>query len=314
MKFSTPVPIHPSQPSIGYDSSVLLLGSCFANNIAEKLQRLRFVADVNPFGILFQPTSLEDFIRLCLENHRFAPAGFFEHASAWHHFKAHSQMDALSASEACQKLNSAADAARLQMASATHIIITLGTAWVYRHRASGEFVANCHKVPQREFDKQLLSIERIGESLKNITSMLRAANPSATIIFTVSPVRHLKDGFVENQRSKAHLIAALHNFLETDAAHYFPAYEIAMDELRDYRFYAGDMVHPSADAVQYIWERFSAAWISNDARKVADEVEGIVRGLEHRPFNPESAETLKFRANLESRIASLQSRFRHMKF
>jgi len=201
------------------------------------------------------------------------------------------------------------------VAKASHIVITLGTAWVYRHKASGNIVANCHKVPQREFSKELLSPGQIAGSVSNILSMLEKANPKAAVIFTISPVRHLKDGFAENQRSKANLISGLHEVLDAHVgANYFPSYEIVMDELRDYRFYATDLVHPNQMAIDFIWERFAESWISGSARPVMDEVAAIRKNLAHRAFNRESESHKNFIATNNLKIASLTARYPHMDF
>ena len=315
MHFSTQVPTALSNNPIDYNSRIFLLGSCFAQHMAQKFERYRFISHVNPFGILFQPTAIEAFIGHCLLQKKFSQDDVFEQHGIWHHYDAHSALDGFSANEVCDSLNIAARAGEAQLTSATHIIITLGTAWVYRHKASGNYVANCHKVPQREFDKELLSVERIGESLDKILLMIAKINRTAQVIFTVSPVRHLRDGFVQNQRSKSNLIAALHPTIEKHPnTHYFPAFEIVMDELRDYRFYAPDMIHPNSVAIDYIWERFGQAFIAEDARSTAAEVEAVVRGLEHRPFNPDTVQHRNFMASLAQKIAALQSRFAHMKF
>ena len=196
----------------------------------------------------------------------------------------------------------------------SNIIITLGTAWVYRHIASKKIVANCHKVPQKEFQKELLITDEIKTSLENCMALVKKVNPNAQFIFTVSPVRHLKDGFVENQRSKAHLITALHQMINGNDVSYFPAYEIMMDELRDYRFYGKDMLHPNELAVDYIWEKFRSVWISPDCLSVMEEVDSIQKGLMHRPFNPDSVGHQKFRTSLQAKITYLQEKYPFMKF
>jgi hypothetical protein len=179
-------------------------------------------------------------------------------------------------------------------------------------------VANCHKVPQKEFTKELLSINAIRENLQEIIAMIADANPAAQVIFTVSPVRHIKDGFTQNQWSKANLISALHEVLQTppsgSGVHYFPSYEIMMDELRDYRFYAEDMIHPNQTAIEYIWERFTQAWVSADAEVIMKTVDTIQKGLKHRSFNPDSAQHAAFLAKLNDRITALQKEYPHISF
>ena len=195
---------------------------------------------------------------------------------------------------------------------ATHVFITPGTAWGYRFRETGNVVANCHKLPQKNFSKELTNVEHdLQESLR----LIRQLNPSAAIIFTVSPVRHLKDGFVENQQSKAGLLTAVHEVITLDEnAHYFPSYEIMMDELRDYRFYAEDMLHPNKIAIDYIWEKFRESWMSIEAAAVMKKVEQLQKGLLHRPFNSSSAAHQKFKEDLVAKQQELQQKWPHMKF
>ena len=215
-----------------------------------------------------------------------------------------------------ENINAILQETKNQITQSTHIIITYGTSWVYRNLESNSIVANCHKVPQKEFCKAILTVEIIEKSIKNTIDLIQKANPKANIIFTVSPVRHLKDGFVENQQSKAHLITAIHQILnpKSEILNYFPSYEIMMDELRDYRFYAEDMLHPSKVAIDYIWERFSQTTISEESHSVMEEVETIQKGLAHRSFNPNSESHKKFLDNLNQKINTLALKFPHIKF
>lgn len=312
MQFTTQVPVPKYDHQIDYGSRIVSLGSCFAVNIAEKFEYYKFRNLVNPFGILFHPLALERFISAVANKTQYGVDDVFFHNERWHCFDAHSDLSHPDQRFLLDNLNSATSATALNDAS--HVIITLGTAWVYRNTASGKIVANCHKIPQKEFTKELLSVDAIGNSLRNCIALLKAENPHVKIIFTVSPVRHLKDGVVENQLSKSHLITALHHVLADAEATYFPSYEIVMDELRDYRFYAADMLHPNQTAIDYIWSRFSQTFISEEARDTMTTVEAIRRGLAHRPFNPESAEHQKFIAGLNQKIAHLQKSHPHIAF
>jgi hypothetical protein len=191
----------------------------------------------------------------------------------------------------------------------------LGTSWVYRHIETNEIVANCHKVPQKQFVKEMLSIAQIESSLQNIISETQLVNPNCNFIFTVSPVRHIKDGFVENTLSKAHLISALHaiNF-QLPTSNYFPSYEIMMDELRDYRFYAEDMLHPNQTAIDYIWIKFFENYVSEKEFSLMNQVCEIQRALKHRPFNPNSESHLKFLENLNQKINTLVNKHPNFQF
>lgn len=327
MQFSTKIPIQEGNPKVSYNSRIVSLGSCFAVNIGEKFEYFKFRNVINPFGILFHPLALEKTIRFASENKVFTGADIFFQTDRWNHYDAHSDLSAPDATELLHNLNTATATLRAAIIDATHITITLGTAWVYRLIETGELVANCHKVPQKEFTKELLDVNAISNSLKNILSLIAQLNSTATVIFTVSPVRHIKDGFTENQWSKANLIAALHTTLQVPPllrqfaeAHvgarglYFPSYEIMMDELRDYRFYAEDMIHPNQIAINYIWQRFSDSWISAEAQQTMKLADNIQKSLLHRPFNTESDNHKKFLENLGTKIASLQQQHPHILF
>jgi len=177
-------------------------------------------------------------------------------------------------------------------------------------------VANCHKVAQNQFDKEILSVKTIENAIQNTIRCIRKINPTTQFIFTVSPVRHIKDGFVENQRSKAHLITALQSILNSgsEEAYYFPSYEILLDELRDYRFYEKDMLHPNAIALDYIWERFCESTILQESHITMNEVAAIQKGLAHRPFHPNSESHQQFLKHLHQKITQLQAQFPFLKF
>lgn len=318
MELQTQIPFHPSDNPIDYQSKVVLFGSCFVENIGTKLAYFKFQQFQNPFGILFQPLAIANLMQRAIARKKYQQDEVFEQDGVWRCFDAHSDLRSSSSEELLHLLNQRLEETRISLETSSHIIITLGTAWVYEHQASGKVVANCHKVPQKAFTKKLLSVAEIEASLQNIVSLIQNVNPKAQIIFTISPVRHLKDGFVENQRSKAHLITALYTILSSRAQSreiaYFPAYEIMMDELRDYRFYGTDMVHPNPLAVDYIWEKFKLVWISESAYSVMDEVESVQKGLLHRPFNPDSEAHQKFKTSLRTKITYLQERYPFMKF
>lgn len=318
MHFTTPIPILKSSNPIDYHSRIVSLGSCFAVNIGQKLDYYKFRNATNPFGILFHPLAIEKFIGFAINGESFTEVDIFFHNGRWHCYDAHSDLSHPDKDAMLAGLNTAAALAKAEISSATHLIITLGTAWTYRHSESGNLVANCHKVPQKEFTKELLSAEAIKQSLENIISMVEKSNPSAHLIFTLSPVRHIKDGFTQNQWSKSNLISALHEVLSTGnrkpSTTYFPSYEIMMDELRDYRFYAQDMIHPSETAIDYIWERFAETFTSTEAQNTMQEVETIQKSLSHRPFNPGTEQHKQFLTSVNDRITRLKQQFPHISF
>ncbi|WP_250434655.1 GSCFA domain-containing protein [Hanstruepera flava] len=300
---------------IGYKSKVVLLGSCFVENIGEKLDYYKYQAFRNPFGILFHPLAIEKLVLNAINGKVYSESDIFYHNEQWHCFDAHSKLSTSSNDELLKALNEQIELTINQLKEASHIVITLGTAWVYRHIESDTIVANCHKRLQRAFLKELLSVDVLSESFDAIINLIRSINTKADIIFTVSPVRHLKDGFVENTQSKAHLIAAVHQVVNPrHKLHYFPSYEIMMDELRDYRFYGKDMIHPSSLAVDYIWNKFKTAWVSKEAATLMKEIEIIQSGLNHRPFNPNSEAHQEFLKQLEAKKTAVQNLHPHISF
>lgn len=307
MNFTTKVPIEKYQNPIDYNSKIISVGSCFAENIGEKFEYFKFQNSVNPFGIIFNPVSIEKLMHRIVNKIEFTEEDIFFHNDLWHCYEVHSELSNTNKEDFLHNLNSILLENFNTFSNATHIIITYGTSWVYRNKISNQIVANCHKVPQNQFDKEILSVETIEKSIQNTISLIQKINPNCNFIFTISPVRHIKDGFVENQRSKAHLITAIQNSqLATRNSHYFPSYEIMMDELRDYRFYADDMLHPSQTAIDYIWIKFFENYVSESEFSTMNQVCEIQRALKHRPFNPESESHLKFLSNLNLKIFKIQ--------
>lgn len=318
MNFRTKIPILNSDNPMDYNSKTVSFGSCFAENMAEKLNYFKFQNTCNPFGIIFNPVSIEKIIHKAVNQELFTEKDIFFHNERWHCFDVHSDWSNSSREELIANLNTIVQSTAKQIIESSHIIITYGTSWIYRNIASGTIVANCHKVPQKEFKKEILSVAIIENSIENSIDLIRKVNPDCIIILTVSPVRHLKDGFVENQVSKANLIAAIYRQLQTANCklntEYFPSYEIMMDELRDYRFYAQDMVHPSQIAIDYIWERFIQTQIAEESYPIMEEVCSIQKGLQHRPFHPSSESHVKFEEKLAVKISKLVSQYSFMKF
>ena len=318
MILQTAVPLKEAEDRIDYNSRLLVLGSCFANNIGGKLAYYKFRTLQNPFGILFHPLAIENMIWKAIDQYEYSEKDIFQLNGRWHCFDAHSDLSSGSKEELLKRLNDALSITFSYLKEASHIIITLGTAWVYQHEKRNLIVANCHKVPQKEFDKRLLTVDGISAGLQGMVQKIETINQRAGIVFTISPVRHLKDGFVENQRSKSHLITALHGLLCSplmhNRGHYFPSYEIMMDELRDYRFYANDMLHPNDLGVTYIWEKFKRVWIAQGAWPTMEKVATMQSGLDHRSFNPESLKHQEFLKALDQKIAYLQKEFPFMKF
>ncbi|MFD2568510.1 GSCFA domain-containing protein [Pseudotenacibaculum haliotis] len=316
MNLQTHIPINKeTRNPIDYSSSIFLLGSCFSENIGNKLGYFKFQTVQNPLGILFHPKAIETLVTHAINEKEYTEEDVFFLNERWHCFDAHSQLSNVSKEDLLTHLNAAVQETHQQLKESSHIVLTLGTAWVYRFIETDTLVANCHKVPQKKFLKELLSVDEITESLEAIISLINSVNPKATILLTVSPVRHLKDGFVENQQSKAHLISAIHQVVEPrKRVHYFPSYELMMDELRDYRFYAEDMIHPNATAINYIWEKFAGSWISESAHNTMKKVESVQKRLSHKPFNPNSEEHQQFLQKVTTDAQTIQQEHPHISF
>jgi len=305
--FRTEIKLKKEQNKINYNSKLLLIGSCFTQNIGDKLSYFKFDNVVNPFGILFHIKAIEKLISTSLSNKIYSKNDLFFHNDRWHCFDVHSNLSSANDNVMLTEINSAVKRTKKQIEEASHIIITLGTSWVYRFIETNKLVANCHKIPQKKFLKEILSAAQIVESLENMIRLIKTDNKKATIIFTVSPVRHLKDGFIENQQSKSHLIAAIHQVInEQKELYYFPAYEIMMDDLRDYRFYKSDMIHPNETAINYIWEKFIAAWVDNSSTEIMKDVDSVQKGLLHKPFYENSKKHQEFLEKLNQKIQKLK--------
>lgn len=315
MKLQTTINVSSGQPKIDYQSRVLLLGSCFSENIGAKFEYFKFPSLINPFGILFHPKAIETFLWMVTQKEKYAESDLFFHQGKWHCFDAHSRLSHRESPKLLYNLNNAVSETSTFLSEATHVCITLGTAWVYRLRALDMVVANCHKIPQEEFSKELMSVDAISQCLQNCTHLIRTINPKARLIFTISPVRHYKDGLVRNMRSKAHLIAAVHHQLDKEPeTAYFPAYELMMDELRDYRYYGRDMLHPSEVAIDYIWESFKHAWVDPAAFSTMARVDQIQKSSLHRPLQPDSEEHHLFLQGLQKKIKELKEDFPFINF
>ena len=307
MKLTTPIKLSRQNPTINYSSKVLLLGSCFAQNMGTKLEYYKFQQCINPFGILFHPVAIEKLITRAVNHTWFTSKDVFLQNEQWHCFLAHSKLSNTSEEDLISALNSALEKLRFSLLEASHVVFTFGTAWVYRHLEKDTIVANCHKVPQKEFVKQLLSPDDVSDVLLGIETKLRTINPTCSIINTVSPVRHIKDGLIANSRSKAHLIAGVQEIVSPEKLnYYFPSYEIMMDELRDYRYYKEDLIHPNQTAIHLIWEKFLSSWVASETFEIQKKIAVIQNGLLHIPFNENSKAHIHFKKDLETKISEIK--------
>lgn len=290
---------------------MLLLGSCFAENIGTRLAGNKFNVDINPFGTLYNPASIAAALRRLLHPERFTADDLLQHEGVYHSFSHHSRFSSTSETECLRNINDRLEASTNEFRKTTYLVVTLGTAYVYRLKSSGEVVANCHKLPEKMFDRSMLTVGKIIAEWKELLLSLWEQNPDLKILFTVSPIRHWKDGAHGNQLSKATLLLAID---ELQAAYperiaYFPAYEIMMDELRDYRFYATDMLHPSELAIDYIWQRFTENFLSDETKGILKEWAEIQKAINHRPFQPESDAYKRFISQTLLKMERINEKF-----
>ena len=294
ISYSTYIDIPKSDFDIVYKDKIMFIGSCFAGNVGSRMAACRFDVDINPFGVLFNPLSVALGCRRLLKAESFVSDDLFFHNGMYHSFMHHGDFSDVSESDCLTTINSSLNSSAEHFCNASYLIITFGTSYVYRLKDSGQTVANCHKLPAAQFERERLTVEEIVEEWSDLLESIRHINPSLKVIFTVSPIRHWKEGAHFNQISKSILLLAEQALVERhpDYISYFPAYEIMLDELRDYRFYADDMIHPSSVAVNYIWERFCDTYMNEDTKKNMMEVEEINKAVNHKPFKP-STDTYK---------------------
>lgn len=290
MTFRTEIELKSWAEPIGYDSDIVCLGSCFAQNIARRLERSKFRVVESPTGILFNPASIARSMELMMDG-TVDKASLIEAGGRYVSYYFHSSISGATPQEAASQMQEALHAGREAIETSDLLIVTLGTAWAYRLKSTGCIAANCHKQPAALFERILLTLNEITESLEYIIE-----HAPRRVLLTISPVRHIGEGMEDNSLSKALLRVAVNEIVAKHSRRvaYFPAYEIMMDDLRDYRFYNSDMVHPSEVAVDYIAEKFYEVALSNDAKSLKQRVDKIVQATEHRPFNPTSAAYKRF--------------------
>ncbi len=316
MKFHYEFDIRKSPYPVKHGQHLLLMGSCFTENIGEKLRKHKFNTLENPNGILFNPVSVVEAINMYINNTQTSDNDIFQHNETWHSWKHHSRFSGITAHECISKINQSTATAHSYLKQADHLLITLGSAWVYTltgHAAGGRegsIAANNHKAPADWFAKRLLGAEETEKMLTEMLEELFSCNPDIKVSFTISPVRHLREGLIENNRSKAVLIQAVHALVEHyPQLYYFPAYELVIDDLRDYRFFAEDLVHPNYQATQYVWEKFTEACMSEDTRILMKEIADINLAFQHKPFNPQTKQHQLFLQSYLGKTRSLKEKY-----
>ncbi len=321
MDFMVNIEIKKLPKQITYHDKILLVGSCFTEHIGNSLEELKFSVLQNPNGILFDPYSVSRSLISYIQNKQYSEEDFFQLNEVWHSWQHHSRYSNTSLQEAVRIVNQSQQKAQEFLKQTDWIIITLGSSFSYQLTEqaikTAEFsqkpslvglgVSNCHRAPAQWFNKHLMTIDEIISVLDNCLRQLFQFNSKLNIIFTVSPVRHIRDGVVDNNRSKARLIESVHHLVNKfDKLYYFPAYELVIDVLRDYRFYDADLVHPNYAATEFVLEKFAEACIDEDTQKLMGEVKSIVIARKHKAFQPETKAHQQFLESYFKKVKALQ--------
>lgn len=309
MNLRTTFNIDPSKNKIGYSTATVFIGSCFASEIGSKMKDGKMSVLINPSGVVYNPVSVGNILEILLGERVFTSEDLYIYKGVNLSFSHHTDFSSDDQSLVLDKINSVTRKAREFLRDARFLFITFGTARVYRFKESGKIVSNCHKLPESLFTRELLSIEEITSFWEKILDRLHSFNKNLQVIFTVSPVRHWKDGAHGNQLSKSILLLSIEKLLAHEAVEgYFPAYEILMDDLRDYRFYGEDMLHPSAVAVDYIWKAFSDCYFDNVTSSLWKELQSISKAMNHRFMSDSLAAKKEFASNILKRIDAISSK------
>lgn len=310
MQLHLDLKISRSEHLIEHRQSLLLLGSCFSEHTGQKLQSLNFNTEINPFGIVFNPRSMAASLQRIIDNKAFTADDLVQHNGLWHGFEAHGRLSGTGQAEVLERLNQSLQRWHRQIRVSSWLMLTFGSAYVYRHLATGRYVANCHKIPQAAYSKELPGKDAIVGELSAVLNNLKAMNPTCRVLLTVSPVKHLRDGVVENSLSKAILLQSAH---ELAAQHpqcaYFPAYELVTDDLRDYRFFEADMAHPNRQAIDYVWSKFAGAYFSDDTLALNQKLEELDKARQHRFLHNEPQAIKAFKESYALKIKALKAQY-----
>ena len=313
MDFILPFPIKKLSQQISIRQPVLLLGSCFAEEIGTKLSERKFNSLVNPHGILYNPISICESINDYREDKKYTKNDIFLYDELWRSFNHHGKFADVNAEDCLQNINRQITEAYSQLKNAQWLVLTFGSAFAYTH--NNNVVANCHKLPAAQFKKVLLTKEQIVNAWQQQINTLKTFNPALQIMFTVSPVRYVRDGVIENNRSKGILLDAVHTLIEQNThCFYFPAYEIVIDELRDYRFFKEDLVHPNRLAVNYVWQKFVDTACDDETKNFISDYEPVMRSLQHRDLQQETTASIKFKQALDEKQSALRKKYPFITF
>ncbi len=304
----------PFLKKIDHSSKLLLVGSCFTEQIGNKLAAHKFNVLENPNGILFNPVSIANAVVSYAAGRKYEESDLFYHNELWGSWQHHTRFSNIEKAKALEMINRSQEKAWPFIKEADWILVTLGSAFVYENLTDEDrsVVANCHKVPADKFYRRLLDAAEVKNTLSAMMETVKAINPGVNFIYTISPVRHLREGFIENNRSKAALIQAVHSLTDNESIFYFPAFELVIDDLRDYRFYAEDMVHPNYAATNYVWEKFIATCIGDQSQQLMKEIAVVMAAKHHKPFNPTSEQHKRFLQSNFDKAAKLQQQYPYL--
>ena len=311
MEFRTTIHPREGEHFMRHSDKMMLMGSCFSDSIGARLKDAMVDVGVNPFGTIFNPLSIASSVHKLIDGETIAGIDLFLSNGVWNSYDFHSRFSMANKDAALQRMNDSIATAHEHLKQCQTLVLTLGTAVVYRRRDTGEVVNNCHKVPQHEFTRRLASVDEITEALTSMLTHLHEFNPELRVLFTVSPIRHIADGLEMNSLSKAVLRVAINNVVRANKewVRYFPAYEIVIDDLRDYRFYNADMVHPSEVAIEYIWQTFQATYFDDRSTQAIARCERVSKRLKHRPMSNNPDVVARFNADTQAVIANLKKEY-----
>lgn len=296
--------------TVSHKTQIISIGSCFSENIGLKFRENKFSININPFGQQYNPLSISNAIHLLVEAKPFTESDLVQHDELWHSFAHHGRFSKETKEEALQNINTQLLRAAEDLRAADVLFLTFGTAHVFELKETHKVVSNCHKMPSTFFNQRLASPEEIVRELSSALQKLKTYNPKIKTVFTVSPVRYFALGHYENSVSKAHLFAAIHQLQQQHPEYYyFPAYEMVIDDLRDYRFYSDDMLHPNHQATEYVWERLCETMLVKESVKIMKEVQKITQAAKHRPRNPATDGHRKFSEKYLAKIHQLKQKY-----
>ena len=309
MNFHLDLQIKPFTKKVHYQQTLFFIGSCFAENMALQMQSYKFNTVLNPHGVLYNPDSMAVAIRSYLENKEVEEKDLFYANHAYHSWQHHSRFSNTDKTNCLYNINQHIHTAHQALKTADWLFITFGSAYVYNHKPNGLRVGNCHKQPLQDFIKELLEIEEMLGCYQQLIAELLQFNPELKILFTVSPVRYIRDGVVENNRSKARLLETVHRLTDNEKIFYFPAYELIMDDLRDYRFYKTDLVHPNDQAIEYVFQKLIPALFDQKTAELFEKIKDILKARSHRVMSNNLEAHRQFRSTYLKRCEQLQHEY-----